>query len=128
MVEAGLLGAAEDSTAPVEVALTMGVSRVEAADCAGVEDCTGASGLAEAAAEDVTGAGVLPKILPLQVHHSGITVTVMTAVGAAGHSDLDEARGAMFGKAPTRETRARPKAAILNANILGCGVRNVAVL
>ena len=31
-------------------------------------------------------------------------------------------------QAPTRETRERPKAAILNANILGCGVRNVAVL
>ena len=31
-------------------------------------------------------------------------------------------------QAPARETRARPKAAILNANILGCGVRNVAVL
>jgi hypothetical protein len=62
MVEAGLLGAAEDSTAPVEVALTMGVSGVEAADCAGAEDCTRASGLAEAAAEDVTGAGVLLKI------------------------------------------------------------------
>jgi len=46
----------------VEVALTMGVSGVEATDCAGAEDCTGASGLAEAAAEDVTGAGVLLKI------------------------------------------------------------------
>lgn len=30
-------------------------------------------------------------------------------------------------QAPTRETRAKPKAAIWNANILGCGVRNVAV-
>lgn len=46
----------------MEVALTMGVSGVEATDCAGAEDCTGASGLAEAAAEDVTGAGVLLKI------------------------------------------------------------------
>jgi len=62
MVEAGLLGAAEDSTAPVEVALTIGVSGVEAADCAGAEDCTGTSGLAEAVVEDVTGAGVLLKI------------------------------------------------------------------
>lgn len=62
MVETGLLGAAEDSTAPVEAALTMGVSGVEAADCAGTEGCTGASGLAEAAAEDVTGAGVQLKI------------------------------------------------------------------
>lgn len=62
MVEADLLGAAEDSTAPVEVALTMGVSGVEAADCAGAEDCTGALELAKAAAEDVTGVGVLLKI------------------------------------------------------------------
>ena len=62
MVEAGLLDAAEGSTALVEVALTMGVSEVEAADCAGAEDCTGASGLAGAAVEDVTGAGVLLKI------------------------------------------------------------------
>ena len=62
MVEAGLLGAVEDSTAPVEAALTMGASEVEAADCAGAEDCTGASGLAGAAVEDVTGVGVLLKI------------------------------------------------------------------
>ena len=62
MVEAGLLGTAEDSTALVEAALVMGVSGVEAADCARAEDCTGASELAEAAAEDVTGAGVLQKI------------------------------------------------------------------
>ena len=62
MVEAGLLGTVEDSTAPVEVALTMGVSRVKATDCAGVEGCTGASELAEGAAEDVTGAGVLLNI------------------------------------------------------------------
>lgn len=59
MVEAGLLGAVEDSTAPVEVALTMGVSGVKAADCAGAEVCTGASELTEGAAEDATGAGVL---------------------------------------------------------------------
>ena len=30
-------------------------------------------------------------------------------------------------QAPTRETRVKPKTAILNANILGNGVRNVAV-